>query len=159
MLYIIISSLLIILDQISKYYIVNNYQLYSSSPLIDNFLYITNIRNAGAAFGILQNYKIFFIISTILIISVVLFYFYISPKHDILLRTSLILIISGGIGNLIDRIRLGYVIDFIDVRIWPIFNFADSYVVIGCLLLTYFVLFKYKGREEESENEGNQAAD
>lgn len=159
MLYIIISFLLIILDQISKYYIINNYQLYSSSSLIDNFIYITNIRNAGAAFGILQNYKILFIISSIIIISVLLFYFFISSKHDILLRTSLTLIISGGIGNLIDRIKLGYVIDFIDVRIWPIFNFADSYIVIGCLLLTYFVLFKYKGRGEESKDGGNQAWD
>lgn len=136
--------ILIAADQCSKFYVQNNFELFESVSILDNYLHLTYIKNAGAAFGILQNYQLLFIIFTIIFLVVILFYYLITPDENRILKTSLILIFAGGAGNLIDRIRLGYVVDFIDIRIWPIFNVADSLVVIGTILLTYFILFKYK---------------
>lgn len=153
MIYFIIAAILIGIDQFVKYYISTHYLSYISYPIIPNVLDLTYIKNAGAAFGILQNYQLLFIITTIVAVSVMIFYFIISPKENRLLRIALILIISGGIGNLIDRIRLGYVTDFIDFKIWAVFNLADSFVFIGCVLLVYYILFLYKDRGEGNDTD------
>lgn len=147
MAYIVLGLILILIDQFSKYYISNHYVLYQSYDLIDKVLYLTYIKNKGAAFGILQNYQILFIITTIVILTFITYYYLITANNKIMLKIALILIIAGGVGNLIDRIRLNYVIDFIDVKIWPIFNFADSYVVIGCILLIIFEIFINKDKD------------
>ena len=155
----IIIVLLIISDQISKLYIVNNFKIFESIPIIERYIHITYVQNPGAAFGILQNKQMFFIITTSIVICMLLIYLFKSNNKSMYLLVSLILIVSGGIGNLIDRVRLSYVVDFIDIRLsniipllktdWPVFNFADSYIVVGSIILCYYIIFKY---DKEVEN-------
>lgn len=138
----ILILLIIIIDQVTKYSIVSNMELYESIPVIKNVFHITYTRNYGAAFSILQNQKNFFITVTT-IVSIIIFYMIIRfyKKFDKVLLYSLALIAAGAIGNLIDRIRLEHVTDFLDFRIWPIFNVADMSVVAGAMLMAWYVFF------------------
>lgn len=141
MIVIILSIILTLLDQISKILISKNIILNNSVKLIKNFFYLTNTHNTGAAFSILIGKRIIFIIVTIIIILIIINYI---RKNNITKKIELIafsLILGGSIGNLIDRIVYGYVIDFIDVKIFnydfPVFNLADSFITIGVILLFF----------------------
>lgn len=151
MLYIIIFFLVLLADQGTKYYISHNFIPLNSVNFIGNLIYLTYVKNAGAAFGVLQNAQILFIIVTAVILLIILVYFIVSHSKNVLLRISLILIMAGGVGNLIDRVRQGYVVDFIDLKFWPVFNVSDMSVVVGSILLAYYILFRYK----EGENQSN----
>lgn len=142
----IISIIVIILDQLSKFLIVNNFYHGESRAVIENIFHLTFVKNRGAAFGILAGYRHFFIIITALIIVVLLIFRFVS-KRNIYLDIAIALTIGGAIGNLIDRIRLAYVIDFLDFRIWPVFNLADTAIVMGMLILIYYMW------KEESNNQ------
>ncbi len=125
-------AVVIILDQLSKFYITSTLEIGQSVTVVDNFLYITYVRNPGAAFGVLPYQTVFLIVITV-IVAVLVFYFYriLSDDHK-WLRIGLALQLGGALGNLIDRIGGGYVIDFIDVTVWPpVFNLADAAIVIG----------------------------
>ncbi|MBE7013609.1 MAG: signal peptidase II [Ruminococcaceae bacterium] len=142
MLYFIIISLILVFDIFTKY-LSSFYFKVSEIEVIKNILYFTYVENRGAAFGIMQNKQWFFILITlILIIAMILYILKVKPQ-DILLKLSLSFIIGGGIGNLIDRVFKGYVVDFIDLRIinYPVFNIADCFVVIGAVLLCVYILF------------------
>lgn len=142
MLYFIIISLILVFDIFTKY-LSSFYFKVSEVEVIKNILYFTYVENRGAAFGIMQNKQWFFILITlILIIAMILYILKVKPQ-DILLKLSLSFIIGGGIGNLIDRVFKGYVVDFIDLRIinYPVFNIADCFVVIGAVLLCVYILF------------------
>lgn len=103
-----------------------------SITLINNFLYITYVRNPGAAFGLFPYQTAFFIIITLVVAALILYYYRILSEDHRWLRFSLALQLGGALGNLIDRIRGGYVIDFINFTVWPpVFNLADSAIVIG----------------------------
>jgi len=121
-------------------------------PLIKGIFHLTLIHNRGAAFGILKNHTPLFIFISIL--AVILIYFAIqnnkSQKYSFY-NISLALILSGALGNLIDRLRLGYVIDFLDFRIWPVFNVADSAITIGAILLGYSILKNTETRARKPE--------
>lgn len=136
----ILILVIIILDQMTKYMIYTNLDLYESIPIIENIFHITYTQNFGAAFSILQNQQILFIvISSIAVL--IIFYILFSKRHlHKLLVYSLSLIAAGAIGNLIDRIRWGYVTDFLDFRVWPVFNVADMSIVAGTIILAYYVL-------------------
>lgn len=146
---IIISVVLIVaavgLDQLSKYLVVANMGLHESVDIIPGVLRLTYIHNDGAAFGSMDEHRwIFMVFSTIAIIGILVFLFWKKPQ-DKLLLSSLILITGGGIGNMIDRVALGYVIDFIDFCAFPnlwmwIFNIADSCVCIGAGLLALWLI-------------------
>ncbi len=148
--WIILVATLIFFDQITKWWIRKNFSLYEEK-ILTSFLAITYTTNTGIVFGFLSgaNEIMIFVITTILLIVVsMLKTFSVSfGKFGILVAC---LIISGGIGNLIDRILLGKVTDFIDLRwnyknIWPVFNLADSYVFIGmCLIVLKSVFKKHK---------------
>lgn len=148
--HIIIVTILIFLDQVTKYLAQTRLQDSGWIVLIKEFLYLNYVENRGAAFGILQNQQVFFVVITLIIIFLVIFYRMKNKK--ILPITSFIfdIIIAGAIGNLIDRIRLGYVIDFIDVKFWgiydfPVFNVADILIVVGTILLSILILMdKYE---------------
>jgi len=132
--------IVLILDQSLKSFIRLNFLVGESMPIIKNILHVTFVRNTGAAFGLFKNSAPFFIIVSMAAIMVMLYLLLKSVTKGEFLKNfifnfSLILIISGAFGNLIDRIRFGYVIDFIDVRIWPVFNIADSSITIGSLIL------------------------
>ena len=146
-----VSFTVIVLDQISKSWIEHTISLYQSIQIIPNFFHITHIRNTGGAFGILSDFKgfylkAFFILLTFFTIGVVgFFYWKLKPHHNVP-ALGITLIIGGAIGNLIDRIRLGGVIDFIDVHYyslhWPAFNVADSAISIGSVLLGVLIFLK-----------------
>lgn len=135
--------LLIVFDQIVKYLIVRNFSIGEEKILIDNFFKFIYIRNTGAAFGILSGNIIFLIGISLLLI----FYIVKEMKKNIDNNLSLLsfsLILGGAVGNLIDRIFRGYVVDFISFTLFnremSIFNVADMYITIGVILLIYIVL-------------------
>ena len=142
---IVLMIVSVIADQVTKYLIVSNMELYESIDLIPGVLRFTYIHNDGAAFGSLDNARwLFMILSTVAIVAILGYLFWKKPQ-DKLLLSSLILITGGGIGNMIDRIRLGYVIDFIDFcafpKIWMwVFNVADCCVCIGAGLLALWMI-------------------
>ena len=135
-----IVSSVIFLDQLSKFFAIRTLQLNTPVILIKNFLYITLAHNRGAAFGILKNQLFLFVAISFSAILFILLRLK-NKKDPFLFKLSLSLILAGSVGNLIDRLRFGYVIDFLDFRIWPIFNLADSALTIGALLLSWELLF------------------
>ena len=146
-LFLCISVLVIVADYFTKMLAVNIFKV-NEITVIKDILYFTYVENRGAAFGMLQNHRWIFITVTTVVIALIILYVLIKkPKRKIEL-TALSLICGGGIGNMIDRIFLSYVVDFIDVRIinFPVFNVADCAVVIGCGLLILYLLF-IEGKE------------
>ena len=134
------------LAQRTKYLVVSNMALHESIDIIQGVFRFTYIQNDGAAFGSLDNARwVFMVLSTVAIIGILIYMFWKKPQNKLML-SALILIVSGGIGNMIDRIALGYVIDFLDFcafpKIWMwVFNVADSFVCIGAgLLILWLVL-------------------
>ncbi len=132
---------IIFIDQILKMIIRNRLYFGESIPIIQNIFHITYVQNVGAAFGILKYQRIFFIFITLaVIIGIFIFVFMKHSIHKIVLH-SLNLIVGGATGNLIDRAQFGYVIDFLDFRIWPVFNVADISIVAGTVMLAYYFIF------------------
>lgn len=134
----ILSLIFLIVDQISKILVVKFLDL-NSVTLIKNFFYLTYTNNTGAAFSILTDKRIFLVLAGIIIIILLIYYL---KKHQIkntINKIAFALVIGGSIGNLIDRIIRGSVVDFIDIKIFsynfPIFNLADTFITIGVLLL------------------------
>lgn len=135
--FIMAAIVLMILDQLSKWWTVTHIELGQVKPFIPGLVSLTYLQNRGAAFSILQNQQWFFTIITVLVVGYAIYYVLKYPKASFWLQLSLLLIISGGLGNFIDRLRLSYVVDMIhlDVINFAIFNVADSYLTIGVLLL------------------------
>ena len=126
-------------DRFSKIYFSKALTLGESWPVVRNIFHMTLVHNTGIAFGLFKNQGIVFIVIPIIAIILLVFniYYYGNNKDD-LSRTYIVafsLILGGAIGNLIDRIYFGYVIDFIDFRIWPVFNVADSAITIGAMII------------------------
>ena len=138
MIYIIIIVSVAIIDQFTKFLVLKYIGMGNELELIPDFLYLHCISNDGVAFGLLSNnIMVIGMISVMLIFVILIFFLKFGRNFNVLTRVTLALFVGGGIGNVIDRVRLGYVIDFIDFRaIWAyIFNFADICVVAGCVLL------------------------
>ena len=132
--------LILLIDQVSKAVISSRLSVGRSIPIIKNVLHITFVKNTGAAFGLFKNSTYFFIAVSVIAVMLIGVVLVNSARkgnfsEKFLFHYSLILIMAGALGNLIDRISLRYVIDFIDVRIWPVFNIADSSITIGAALL------------------------
>ena len=147
----IITTATIFLDQFIKVLVVSRIPVYRSITVIPGFFEVTHIYNPGVAFGFLAenntNLRLIFILSASLIAMGMIIYLFIITKHDKLyLLSGLSLILGGASGNVIDRIRLGKVIDYLDFCIkslhWPAFNIADSAITIGLLIFIYHLLFK-----------------
>ena len=140
--YYVIIAAIIGADQAVKYLIRANMEPNESFPVIGNILHITHISNSGAAFSLLQGQTAILIIIPAAFIAAILIYILRSQKSgQPLLLTALSLICGGGAGNLIDRVRLGAVVDFIDFRVFPVFNVADICVCCGCGLLFISMFF------------------
>jgi signal peptidase II len=138
----ITSAIVLILDQASKFHIDYHFRLYESVTVLENFFHIVHVRNQGAAFGFLadSSFRLPFFITVALVAAVAIIWYLHQLRADQrLLQFALSLIFAGAIGNLIDRIRIGEVIDFIDVHWyqyhWPAFNVADSAISVGVALL------------------------
>ena len=136
----IIVSLVILLDQATKFLALKFLQLNTPVPLIKNFLNLTLVHNRGAAFGLFQNQIFLFILVSFFAIGLI-FYNLKNKANSVILKLSLSLILGGAIGNLIDRLRYGFVIDFLDLRVWPVFNIAVSVITIAALVLSWELLF------------------
>ncbi|HOQ08917.1 MAG TPA: signal peptidase II [Syntrophomonadaceae bacterium] len=131
------------LDQITKWWIASNYQVGESHPLLGNWLYLTYVQNRGAAFGILPGQAWFFLAAAALVILGLIIYNHrYTVEKPVQIWTGLL--VAGAAGNFIDRWRLQYVIDFLDLRWWPVFNLADAAVVVGGILLVIHILFFVK---------------
>lgn len=135
----ITTSAIIILDQLLKYLIIRKLEPGRQISLISNFLYLTHIHNFGAAFSLFQGETLPLILFSIAVIGIILkLYKKIPDKLYVQISTAFLL--GGIIGNLIDRIRLGYVVDFISLTFWPSFNVADSGITLGVIgLIIYFL--------------------
>lgn len=138
----IFSLLIIILDQIIKFVVIQNMELYSSITIIKNFFNITYVQNIGAAFSILSGNVVF--LSLISLIVLVAIYIYLSKKKSFnkIQTIAYSMLIGGIVGNMIDRIFRGFVIDYLDFSIlkynFPVFNFADICIVVSAIILLIF---------------------
>lgn len=141
------AVMLILLDQLSKQWIVNHIPLNAIRKCVPGIFSLTYLRNYGAAFSILQNQQWFFTVITLAVVGAACYYFIKNINGNFWFLFGLLLIISGGIGNFIDRLRLGYVIDMLhlDFMNFAIFNVADSYLTVGVMIL-FIALWK----EEEN---------
>lgn len=117
-----------------------------SIPLIGDIVKLTYVENRGAAFGVLQDQTAFFILVGVIVISVIIASYRYIPEPSWILNLCLGLQMGGAVGNLIDRIQVGYVVDFIDLTYWPVFNIADSAICVGVAGLAYSVLFPPRRR-------------
>ena len=137
MLLLLIAAFVVAVDQFTKYLVTSNMSEGMGIPIIDGIFHLTFILNPGAAFGILENNRWFFVVTAL---SVLIFLFY--YRRAIMAESKLVLLgialfAGGALGNLIDRIRTGLVIDFFDFRIWPIFNVADIAICLGVGLILW----------------------
>jgi signal peptidase II len=147
----VIAIVGIIIDQATKIVVDRSMQLFDSIPVVEHFFHITYVRNKGAAFSFLANasWRLpFFITVSIVAAGVILIAFHKLREDQKLAHISLALIFSGAVGNLIDRVRLGEVIDFLDAHWyrhhWPAFNVADSLICVGVFLLAIDMLLEEK---------------
>ena len=148
--YFLISALLVGLDQWSKYLTVQNISLGETKEFIPGFLSLTHLRNTGAAWSLLEGKMIFFYVITV-IVSVVIIYLLIKNyKKSIWYSVGLSFVLAGAIGNFIDRVRLGYVVDMLqtDFMNFPIFNVADSTLVVGVICIFIYLILDEKAAKE-----------
>lgn len=152
--YYLVAILIVILDQLSKWWIVQEMAIGERIPIIENFLYITSHRNQGAAWGILQGQMTFFYIVTIIVVIFVVYHIQKYGKENPFFGYTMAIVLGGAIGNFIDRLFRKEVVDFIDVYPFgynfPIFNVADSALTIGVLLMIIYILF-IEGKQEKKE--------
>ena len=136
------------IDQITKYFAADFLQGNNGIILINHVFKLQYLENRGAAFGMMQNQKLFFIFITVIILGIIIYVLWKTPnqKKYKKLHFSLIMISSGALGNMIDRLRLNYVVDFLYFNMidFPIFNIADVYVTISAIYLIFLICFVYK---------------
>ncbi len=140
--------LIFFLDQLTKRVIDQALTLKQSITILPNILYFTKAYNTGASFSILQGQQWFFILFAFLVIIAIIYYYKKIPINN---RLFIAFILAGTIGNLVDRLQYGYVIDFIDFKIWPVFNIADTAVCIGAAGLIYYIL-----KDDKSKNKNKK---
>ena len=138
--FVIVALLVVIFDQLTKYYVVENFYLGESVPVIENIFHWTYILNPGAAFGMLEGSRWFFVVIAVGVLGGIWY-----MKDEIneggwIMQYGAALFGGGAIGNLIDRARSGLVIDFFDFRIWPVFNVADIAICVGVAMILWKVL-------------------
>ena len=126
----------LVADQLSKAWVRQNLALGEAEPLFGP-LRLTHVSNAGGVFGLTANPAFLALLNAAVLIFVL---FYYRRLSSLALRADLGLVLGGGMGNLLDRLRMGYVTDFMDIRVWPVFNVADSAVVVGSVIVLYLVL-------------------
>ena len=154
--YLVVSVILVIIDQLTKYFTVQNIDLYEVVEFIPNVVSLTYIRNTGAAFSILEGQMWFFYIVTVVVAAGLIYYMYTEARENKILGFLLSLILAGAIGNFIDRLFLQYVVDMIKLEFidFAIFNVADSYLTVGVILLLIYTV--YDERKTLKENNGDK---
>ena len=139
---IILTIIFLIIDIVSKLVVSKLMNIYDSIVVIKNFFYITYVRNTGAAWSIFEGKTLGLIIISLIIISFIIYYIFKHKPNSKLERVGYAMILGGSLGNLLDRIVYGYVVDFLDFYIlgydYPIFNLADSFIFVGVMLLIIY---------------------
>jgi len=157
--------LVVVLDQVSKFWIVSSFAMYESLPVVPGFFSLTYLTNTGAAFGMLAGsptwWRQAFFIGVALVALVVIGFMYRRMRSDSAwYQVALAFIAGGAIGNLIDRVRLGSVVDFLDVYVgthhWPAFNVADSAITVGVAIFLVMSIFFDSGAEGRAQKQGQQ---
>ena len=136
----LVAFMVVAADQLAKLLIQTSLAVGQSVPV--GPVAITYLTNTGGLFGLFPDQTLFLIFTAAIGAVAVLAYYWLLPAQTLLVRASLGLVLGGAVGNLIDRLRFGYVVDFIDLKVWPVFNLADSAVTVGIVLLACFVLFR-----------------
>ena len=148
---VIVAGLIVLADQISKALILKHLPLHNSIPVIAGFFDLTHIQNPGGAFGLMADMseavrKFVFLFISSLAVGLIFYLYNKTPRTHSFLGTAFALIFGGAIGNMIDRVRFGIVVDFLDVYVgdlhWPAFNIADSAITVGILIFAFHLLFK-----------------
>lgn len=150
LIWIVTALAVIIIDESTQWLVITYLKPINSYPLWKDVLHLTYAENTGAAFGILKDSRwVFIIISSVAILGMIIFMIF-QRNKNILFLISAGMIIGGGIGNMIDRILYGYVVDFIDFTLinFAIFNGADSFICIGAALLFIYIIFIESGKKE-----------
>ena len=137
MLLLLIAAFVVAVDQFTKYLVTSNMSEGMGIPIIDGIFHLTFILNPGAAFGILENNRWFFVVTALSVLIFLFYYRRAIMAESKLEQMGIALFAGGALGNLIDRIRTGLVIDFFDFRIWPIFNVADIAICLGVGLILW----------------------
>ena len=157
MLFLGVAAVVLLLDQTTKYLVLRNLalgEMWNPIAFLRPFVSVTHVSNTGAVFGLFRDYGTFFAaVAVVVVVAIIAFYRYLPPREG-LLKISLGLQLGGALGNLLDRILLGSVVDFIDFKIWPVFNFADMAVVSGVSILAYVLLFSTQEDEQKLEAQG-----
>ncbi|MBI2887832.1 MAG: signal peptidase II [Chloroflexi bacterium] len=144
-LFFLIAGLVFALDQGTKSLIRATLAPGESVPP-ESWFRITHVTNTGAAFGILPDQSLLLLVTTVVGVAAIVLYYLNPPVHSIFLTLSLGLQLGGAMGNLVDRLRQGYVTDFLDFRVWPVFNLADSAIVVGVAILAAFLVLSDRKR-------------
>lgn len=140
---VIVAVIAWVVDQVTKTLVVQNLALgetFAPIPALARFFTFTHTTNTGAAFGLFPDAGWIFVIVAIIVISAILFYYRHLPTEHLLVRVSLGLQLGGALGNLTDRLVRGSVVDFLDFKIWPVFNVADSCIVVGVAILAFYLM-------------------
>lgn len=149
-----IGIVLAIADQIIKFFVSTNLKEAGSVSVVDNLLSFTYVENNGVAFGSFAGNRWIFVVLTTALIAAILIYMFRKKPQDKLFYISVALIIGGGIGNLIDRVLFGYVVDYISLSFFPpVCNFADYCITVGTVLLMVYVLFFTNTDKKELKND------
>ena len=132
-----IGILVFVIDQLVKHLVVSTMHLGQSFPVIKGIFHITYVLNPGAAFGMLEHQRWFFIVVALAAVLLWVFFYRKLQQESILMRSGAGLLLGGAVGNLADRIQSGLVVDFLDFRVWPVFNIADIAICAGAGILIY----------------------
>ncbi len=142
MIYYLIVVLIAGLDQMVKWILINQVDLFEKITVIPGIFDITHIRNDGAAYNMFSSMPVLLIAMPSMVMLAGLVYIALAKKNNhVLLMSAIAMVIGGGLGNLIDRIKTGYVVDYLDIHIIPIFNLADIFICVGCGLLFIYLIF------------------
>ena len=150
--------LITVLDQLTKLMAVRGLVEIVTIPLIEDIFHLTYCENKGAGFGVFSNHTWLLSIVTILIVAAAIVYVFVKRPKEKLLNVAVTFMIGGAVGNLIDRIRLGYVVDFLDFR-WinfPIFNIADCFITVGAIILAVYVIF-FSDKKEQTDGDNKSS--
>ena len=142
---IVLAAGIIAADQLLKYAVISEMTLGQSVSVIPGILHLTYIENAGAAFGILEHQRWLFIAVAVVLIAAAVYFHRQISRLSLSHKIAVAMLTGGAVGNMIDRIHIGRVIDYIDFRVWPIFNFADIAIVLGCAFIICSLLFSREG--------------
>lgn len=135
----------VVCDQLTKALVMKSMVPGESIPIVQNVFHLTYVLNPGAAFGIFSNQRMFLLVTGVVLIVATAYFYPLLKKSDTFLRLGATVILSGAVANLIDRAQTGYVVDFFDFRIWPVFNVADIAIVLGMGFMIYAILFRLDG--------------